>query len=26
MGGDIDTTATVVAMQIYDPAKSRTHA
>lgn len=25
-GGDIDTTATVVAMPIYDPAKSRTHA
>ena len=25
-GGDIDTTATVVAMPIYDPAKSRTHS
>ena len=25
-GGDIDTTATVVAMPVYDPAKSRTHA
>ena len=25
-GGDIETTATVVAMPIYDPDKSRTHA
>ena len=25
-GGDIETVATVVAMPIYDPAKSRTHA
>ena len=25
-GGDIDTTATVVAMPVYDPDKSRTHA
>ena len=25
-GGDIDTTATVVAMPVYNPSKSRTHA
>ena len=25
-GGDIDTTATIVSMPVYDPQKSRTHA